>query len=615
MTPVEQRDQAGDALTTDTPAPVRWTFGGSSLEPLWFGPEDRSRFGWLYRPEHPVNAGVVLCPSIGLEAEPSQLAFRSLAPALADSGLTVLRFDYDGTGDSVGTLVDPDRVDAWVESIVDGLDLLRKAGIAHLHLVGAKLGATLAARTLSRVDDVDSVTLWYPWVTGRQFLRYQKALRRMEHFGPDPGLDTDAVELNGSVLDGPTASEVSELRVIDHVGAFPDDVLVVGSKEDFNRTHHPDQGVSGRWTWQGGTGARHLFEVDPVHAAVDPADVEAIVAYITSRRPLDPVVPAPEVGRSVAVVNDPRGDSREYPVRIGDGGLFGVMTEPVPSERSGATANRYRAALFLNAGSLLHIGPARQWVDLSRSWAAEGMRCLRIDLDSLGDSPSHGGEPPIHPEYPVAAMEDIDAAVRFLSPVDPRDVVIVGLCSGSYHGAMFALQSTIGGLAVINPTRFRPPTDGPEPLAVAADGSGGTEPAGVVSDYLPKRPRTLVDLGALRGRKILRPVIEHLPEPAWWAVNRLTGASLPALTIRRLVNRGTTVFAICGPDEPAVHFARGERRTLRGVTRPDGYTLSVVDGLDHNFYINQGRRGAVDLLHGHLFGTRSDPDAPMVPTD
>ena len=88
----------------------------------------------------------MLCPSLGLEGEASQFAYRALARDLADAGCTVLRFDYHGTGDSTGSLDDPDRLDEWMADIDACLDYLVEAGASRLHLVGARLGATLAAR-------------------------------------------------------------------------------------------------------------------------------------------------------------------------------------------------------------------------------------------------------------------------------------------------------------------------------------------------------------------------------------------------------------------------------------------------------------------------------------
>src|ERR1700678_1751161 len=99
--------------------------GESTAVPTWFGPEDRPLFGWIHVPSEPNGQGVVLCPSIGLEGEACQMAYRSLATLLAGSGCAVLRFDFHGTGDSTGLLTDPDRVAEWMADIAACLDYLR----------------------------------------------------------------------------------------------------------------------------------------------------------------------------------------------------------------------------------------------------------------------------------------------------------------------------------------------------------------------------------------------------------------------------------------------------------------------------------------------------------
>ena len=113
-----------DATRTEQrPAPAPFPLimsvphSGSHATPTWFGPEDRPLFGWVHVPDVPGGQGVVLCPSIGLEGEASQLAYRALAVALADAGCTVLRFDYDGIGDSAGRMTDPGRLAEWITSI------------------------------------------------------------------------------------------------------------------------------------------------------------------------------------------------------------------------------------------------------------------------------------------------------------------------------------------------------------------------------------------------------------------------------------------------------------------------------------------------------------------
>ena len=114
------------------------------------------------------------------------------------------------------------------------------------------------------------------------------------------------------------------------------------------------------------------------------------------------------------------------------------------------------SALFLNAGSLHHVGPGRQWVELSRRWAAEGIRCLRMDLGGLGDSPLTG--PPANCRATRRAPSTTSPRrVRYLAPDDPREVVLLGLCSGAFHSLLAAPTTGVGGVAVLNPLRLPTP--------------------------------------------------------------------------------------------------------------------------------------------------------------
>ena len=70
-------------------------------------------FGWLHLPEGaPRETGVVLCAPFGCEWLWAHRMYRRLASALEAQGFAVLRFDYEGTGDSRGSDEDPGRVAA-----------------------------------------------------------------------------------------------------------------------------------------------------------------------------------------------------------------------------------------------------------------------------------------------------------------------------------------------------------------------------------------------------------------------------------------------------------------------------------------------------------------------
>ena len=71
--------------------------------------------------------------------------WRILAERLAGVGFDVLRFDYEGTGDSAGDPEEPGRLEAWIGNIERVVEEARAlAGASEVALVGLRIGATLA---------------------------------------------------------------------------------------------------------------------------------------------------------------------------------------------------------------------------------------------------------------------------------------------------------------------------------------------------------------------------------------------------------------------------------------------------------------------------------------
>ncbi len=169
---------------------------GVTATPIWFGAHDRPLFGMLHLPEGNVaRAGVVLCPPLGREDLAVHSAYRALAERLAAERIAVLRFDYDGTGDSAGSQSDPARVAAWSRSTATAMDLVRATGAPVVGAVGMRMGATLAAIEAARAP-MDALVLWDPCRTGRSFLRELQRAAFPERggggargrIGADPGI-------------------------------------------------------------------------------------------------------------------------------------------------------------------------------------------------------------------------------------------------------------------------------------------------------------------------------------------------------------------------------------------------------------------------------------------
>lgn len=138
--------------------------------PIYFADSGKALFG-IYHPPRRARARpvtVVLCNPVGHEYVGAHRTIRVLAEALAESGASVLRFDYFGTGDSAGAAVDA-NVAQWLEDINAAVDEAKgTSGAERTALVGIRLGATLAAMAAASRSDIDRIVLWEPVLSGRE---------------------------------------------------------------------------------------------------------------------------------------------------------------------------------------------------------------------------------------------------------------------------------------------------------------------------------------------------------------------------------------------------------------------------------------------------------------
>ena len=143
------------------------------MNPFFFGASDKALFGAYHPPKvAPArNTGVILCNPFGDEAIKAQRALLRLAQMLSAQRLHVLRFDYYGTGDSMGDGSEG-TLPQWHADVAAAADELKDiAGINKVSFVGLRLGATLALQAVHARRDVATVVLWDPVVMGADYLR------------------------------------------------------------------------------------------------------------------------------------------------------------------------------------------------------------------------------------------------------------------------------------------------------------------------------------------------------------------------------------------------------------------------------------------------------------
>jgi alpha-beta hydrolase superfamily lysophospholipase len=575
---------------------------------LWFGPDERPLFGWLHVPDGPglsaVAGAVVLCAPLGIEGVNAQRTFRHLADRLAEAGIAALRFDYDGTGDSTGNQDDPGRVEAWLSSVQAAVELVRGAGAQRVVLVGMRVGATLAACAMARQGGAEGIVLWDPCASGRTYLREQQALGLFS-LGGKPRED-GSVEVPGIVYEADTVTDLGALSIATTEGPLAERVLVLIRDDRAANKSMRQRLELDHVEWGEAVGQGDLVDVEPFQAREPLSTMEAIVAWTSA------VIGAPTTKESessaarsfslpaaatqATVDHDGQGRAIvERIVRLGDVGLFGIVTEPAE------TAEGPTVILF-NAGIIDHVGPARLWVDFARRWAAGGVQVLRFDLSGLGDSPVRRGQRPDE-MYPPEAFDDLGVVVAAMTVDGPGDVILTGLCAGGYHaieGAIGLGTKGVRGVCIINPVLTATPGE----IYAEDDGSGPP-------DVDPRRQATTARkrwVRALPAHDLLGSIVDRLPDAAWWFINRVAVASPPARIIERLVDSGVDTYIVCGDKEASV-MRRGQAAAFRRLTRSGRFHLEVMPGIDHELFAraSRDRVGPVVTERILLSAIRTDP--------
>lgn len=560
-----------------------------TVQPVWFGSGGRPLFGWLHVPgTGRARGGVVLCPPIGDEDRRVYRTYRKLAESLATEGFAVLRFCYDGTGNSAGTVDDPDRVGAWVASISSAVGVVRAAGAERVAAVGMRLGATLVTHAVAAVDEpLDAVVLWDPCAGGREFLRYQQALMATLPGAPPP--EASGVETPGFVF---PAAVVEDLRGLEILPVTtPGTRVLLLARTDRPAPKRLDRAMAETALDRvDAPGQEALLDVPPLSAVVPQEAIGKITDWLAGCLPGPEVAPVdPRAGGTAAdaaegatVATEGGRPIRERTVWLGEIGLFGMVTEP-----EGGGHGPWM--MFVNVATEHHIGPGRQWVELARRWAGSGVRSVRFDLSGVGDSPVHPGQAE-NVTYAPQWLDDFPAAAAGVSPEDPSNTVWIGLCSGGYGALEAALAVRSRGAYVFNPS-----------LSSASMNKLSPQADSRRRAFRPL-PGPLVRLSVKHRRTAWMIWRTYCQFAVWQAP-----MSVPAT----VVGAGIDVLLVCGPDDAGpLREGRYWRWFGEGRLRRTGrFELAVVPSMDHVLLFGSGRRSGSQILTRHVLQRYGDPVA------
>jgi alpha-beta hydrolase superfamily lysophospholipase len=582
--------------------------------PLYFGTADRPLFGFYHPPAGPDlrSMAVLLCNPLGDEMTRAHRSFRHLAEALAAAGFPVLRFDFDGTGDSAGSERDPRRAATWRGDVGRAAGELRKrSGRQSLALVGLKLGATFAMLGAEDLGGVDALVLWGPFENGTAFVKEVTRAHKMhtmlepQSFSGGPPA-SDGQEALGFMLTTPTIEELGGVDLLATQRSPARRTLLI----DTANTATPDNALLAHLKKLGGVVShRHMpgqkfLITSPQYSEVPLATISTITEWLTEESPAAGQAPA----LAPAAAPTPMSSLRERPVTFGGARrLFGILSTP--------PAGRERADLpiiiMLNAGTVHRVGSHRLYVPLARQWAELGFKVLRVDLSGIGDSPVPAGSKE-NLTYPRDGIDDIRAAMDFLTETTKVSrFIVTGLCSGGDLAFQMGVKEPrVAGSIMINPRTF---------LVNDLSMVDSYEQARWHQGSLANRESWLKllrgDVNVARALRIVAPKVKDMVvQRATRAVSTILGSAMGGPggaaprretdvpgCLRFMAERGVDTFLLVSEHDPGVEYVDANySRPMRELAGLSGFRRVDVPGTDHTFTAQWAQARVSETITEHL---------------
>ncbi len=528
--------------------------------PTFFGPSDSPLFGVVHLPvDNQIRGGVLICGSLGKEGTDSVRLQRVLAGSLASRGFGVLRFDYLGLGDSAYAQVRDDAVANWVASVGHALDYLTLIGAESATAIGIRAGCLILNEHLAQSHTVNRVVYLDPYGTGRRYLREHTTLFRLS-VGEDAATPGE-VSIIGGRLSDHAATEFAALRM----GANPvsahgvDNVLLVGRPAETDKRITALASAEGVDSIITG-GLPECAAPTPMPLPIPFTAVDSIIDWIDGNVPTRTHRAVPQYLTTVTMPAEGSDgvDVFESIERIEPNGLFAIRT--LPRRRSPAPA---KTVLFFVMANDLHVGPAREWVELSRRIAAAGSQAVRWDPAGQGLSGQISRDR-WRRVYSKAHITDSIAVARHACQ-DAGELELVGICSGAWNAAQAARNIGARSAILVNvqvwnwrvtPTLlqqwgFRKKTLNTNAVS---DTAGG-----------PSESRTTKRLKALLNpaREATKSFMHnHLPRDVLRVLSWVGLVYLPDAVLTTLNHGGTDVTLIAAPEDAENFTARGGRAAL-----------------------------------------------------
>ena len=400
--------------------------------------------------------GVVLCAAFGHENMIAHVGWRKLAEELASKGHHVLRFDYPGTGDSLGAEDDPCQLEAWKQSICYATHHLMKISrSSKIILIGLRLGATLALLASRDLPEVTGVVCLAPPLVGRAYIR---ELRLRANGWREANLhaavqeDTTYLDVLGERLSNATTQDISKID-LRTLNLSSKNILMMVSKEEPTivtfATNLQSQGCP--IVIENFPGYLEYLE-DSIASVVPHEAFDKLSDWCCQTFSLGGFVNQPMHAKAIPNIrlattlsDDMSFVERGVNLQVTES-IFGILCVPYKPH------NDDRVVIMINTGFSRHTGDGRIFTMLARRLAQAGITSLRMDLAGFGDSEL--GKHEVNP-YVARHSADVGAAITFLEKHGYHRSILIGICSGAYNAFHASLHDNrVHGLIMVNTQHF-----------------------------------------------------------------------------------------------------------------------------------------------------------------
>ena len=399
---------------------------------------------------------VVLLPPFAEEMNKSRRMCARMARCWAEDGWRVVRLDLYGCGDSGGEFRDA-TWSRWVEDLQT--EVRRSIGETPGPLwLWCVRGGALFVEPILEVAPAAHVLLWQPVLSGavhlQQFMRLRMAAGL---FGAGKASSADATpaqqfaagrsaEIGGYEVSAALAYGLQSAGLRSGTGSRGRVVwLEVPSGEGASVSPATQRAVDA-WRANGRDVCLELVPGAPFWQSTDIVENEGLLqrSRVLLADTMADATAAAAAPAEETVAISPADDVRESVLEIQCEGiaLAGIVAEPAD-----ASAALDTGVVIVVGGPQYRVGSHRQFVQLARSLARDGLSVLRFDYRGMGDS---DGTMRTFEEAGPDMQAAIDALLR--SAVHIRRVVLWGLCDAAslilMHGAS---HSKVVGVALANP--------------------------------------------------------------------------------------------------------------------------------------------------------------------